>query len=210
MITVACVYRTGGIYSLDWVAALKRGLDEHLSDFRFAVLTDDPAVPAAWRVPLIHSWPGWWSKLELFRPGLFEGRVLYMDLDTLPVGDLTAIASYRGPLAMLSDFYRPDRPESGVMAWSGDECADLYATACRDIPDFSGRDGRWLAARTDPVRLQARFPEQLVSYKVHARDRMPKGARLVCAHGRPKFDHPDCRWAHDLWTDRLRPLAVAA
>src|SRR5690606_21516625 len=28
-VTVACVYRTGGIYNREWVRALKRGLDLH-------------------------------------------------------------------------------------------------------------------------------------------------------------------------------------
>nr|WP_145924153.1 hypothetical protein [Halomonas elongata] len=36
--------------------------------------------------PLAHGWPGWWSKLELFRP--HGGDLLYLDLDTVVRGDL--------------------------------------------------------------------------------------------------------------------------
>lgn len=206
MTTVACVYRTDGAYTAEWVHALKSGLDECLGGHRFACLTDDPAVPAEWTVPLVHGWPGWWSKLELFRPGLFSGRVLYLDLDTLPVGDLSDLASYDGPFAMLSDFYRPERAESGVMAWDGDECAGIYSRFLREGQRGESRDGRWLANRFLSVRLQDRFPGQIASLKVHARDQVPPDARLVCGHGRPKFDTPEAGWAHALWRERTEPV----
>lgn len=200
MVTVATVYRTGGIYSREWVWALKRGLNRHMPPgWDFRVLTDDPAVEHYWRTPLIHGWPGWWSKLELFRPGLFRGRVLYLDLDTLPVGDLSEIAAYDGQFAMLSDFYHPERAESGVMAWDGDEMVGIYERFLREGMAGETRDGKWIANRFLSTRLQDVLPGQIASWKVHARDGKPEGARLVCAHGRPKFDSPESGWAHAQW-----------
>lgn len=207
MITVVTLYRTGGpVYSREWVWALKRGLNRHLSNFDFKVLTDDPTVEHYWRVPLIHGWPGWFSKVELFRPGLFTGRVLYMDLDTLPVGDLSELASYDGPFAMLSDFYQPRIPASGVMAWSGDECAHLYEAFRSNPPPMRGRLDYWIGPNAKPARLQDEFPGQIVSFKRHAKANPPEAARLVCGHGQPRFSESKAGWAHQHW----RSLATRA
>jgi alpha-N-acetylglucosamine transferase len=46
------------------------------------------------RIPLIHDWPGWWSKIELFRPGLFEDWVLYLDLDVLIMQNIDDLVKY--------------------------------------------------------------------------------------------------------------------
>jgi hypothetical protein len=202
--TVACVLRTGGVYTADWVWALKRGINRHLpTPYQLLVLTDVAAGFGPWGVQLKYDWPGWWSKLEVFRPGLFEGPVLYLDLDTLPVGDLSEIASYSGRFAMLSDFYRPDRAESGVMAFTpGPETERIWNAFAADpfkaMKQFR-QDGKFIAAHSEPVRLQDVFPRQIVSLKVHARQALPGDARLCCAHGRPKFDDPAAGWAHQAW-----------
>lgn len=203
---VACVYRTGGnVYTREWVYALKRALDVHLPRVLFRVLTDDPAISPLWRVPLEHGWPGWWSKIELFRPGVFPpgARVLYLDLDTLIVGSLADLAAYDGPFAMLSDFYQPAKAASGVMAWrvgSGEHV--LYEQLVRggvtNAPSRSDPYYRKVLGNRI-VFLQDRFPGQIVSYKKHARNGPPKGARLVCGHGRPRFNDRAAGWAHDQW-----------
>lgn len=208
---VACVFRTGGnVYSREWVYALKRALNRHLPHVLFRVLTDDAGLTPLWRIPLVHGWPGWWSKLELFRPGVFEtgARVLYLDLDTLPVGDLSQIAAYDGPFAMLSDFYRLSSPASGVMAWTvGNGEHALYERLVTDgVRNAPSRSDPYYRAvlGNSVVRLQDRFPGQIVSFKKHARSGPPKGARLVCGHGRPRFNDRAAGWAHEAW----RSLAI--
>lgn len=208
MITIACVLRSGGIYTPGWVWALKRGLGKHLPlPFQLMVLTDIPDGFGPWGLPLKHNWPGWWSKIELFRPGLFDGPVLYLDLDTLPVGDLTEIAraveSWQLGIAMLSDFYRPDHAESGVMLIHPTGASQVYEEFVKDpvgrMQQFRA-DGRWIEAMAPGcTRLQSLVPDQIVSLKVHARSGPPAGARLVCAHGRPKFTDPAAGWAYDAW-----------
>lgn len=202
MITVACVLRTGGIYDRTWVRALKRGLNRHLSDFQFVCLTDDASVEPYWRVPLLHDWPGWWSKVECFRPGLFTGPVLYLDLDTLPVADLTMIASYRGAFAMLNDFYQGEKQvASGVMAWTpGPHTEAIYHAMLRERTLPRGRSDYWYAKHAPPAdRLQTLFPGQLVSFKQSARKGVPDGARLVCFHGNPRPSDPRAGWGHAAW-----------
>lgn len=94
-LTVACVWRTGGVYdNHDYVARMARAVARNLAQpHRFVCLTDSPEVPhGVERIALRHGWPGFWSKVELFRPGLFSGPVIYLDLDTVVCGGLDRIA----------------------------------------------------------------------------------------------------------------------
>ena len=219
MITVACVLRTGGVFTREWVWALKRGLARNLEHFDFIVLTDDTAVEPYWRVPLQTDWPKWWSKLEVFRPGLFEAgtQVLYLDLDTLPVADLSPIATTPVHFAMLRDFYHPQFAQSGVMMFEpSDLTAAVWERAQRSIAHVMRRyrgDGEFLHAATNELatvhssaaRLQDLFPGRVVSYKVHARQGVPPNALLVCGHGNPRFNTPAAGWAYEQWKSLAYP-----
>lgn len=216
-LTVACVLtskrapRCRGQYDAVSVQALRAGVRRYLlTRHRFVCLSDED-VPGVETIPLEHGWPGWWSKLELFRPGLFGPgeRVLYLDLDTLPVGNLYQIASYTGAFAMLSDFSHLDRAQSGVMAWTPGEIGDdLWRAWTVNPAGAMGRfrgDGEWIRDHVPPDidRLQDLYPRQIVSLKYHASKGPPPRARLVCAHGNPKFDNPKAGWAHRVWSERL-------
>ena len=201
MITVACVLRSGGVFTPEWVDALWRGVARHLNGrpYERCVLSD---IPGAGFEPLQERWPGWWAKLELFRPGLFHDPVLYLDLDTVVVGDLGDLAAYAGPFAMLSSFYRPRRAESGVMAWTPGAVTEglweaFTADPARWMRRFHG-DGEFLHAHATPDRLQDLFPNQIVSYKKHARQGPPPGARVVCFHGNPRPSEAG-GWAAAAW-----------
>lgn len=218
MPTVACVLKSGGGYSPEWVWALKRNVAEHLTDYEFRVLSDLQCF-GSWNIPLTHRWPGWWSKLELFRPGLFApGPVLYLDLDTLVTGDLSELASYAGPLAMVTDFYRPQFAQTGVMAWNPGPLTDGLWETFLAAPQFlemqrTRDDGQWMhlytvQRRTLPDRLQDLYPGQVVSYKVDATLGPPPNARLVCFHGQPKQDNPRSGWANAEWRRLHGPAVV--
>lgn len=193
MLTVACVLKSGGIYDAIWVARLQAMVKRHLPfEHRFVCLSD-VIVPCE-RIPLENNWPGWWSKIELFK---VRGPALYLDLDTAVVGDLTDVATHAmcSRFTMLQDFYAPSHFGSGVMAW-GCEPPSLYGAFTLNpeammrakrarmgdqafIEDVYGKDRieRW----------QTAVPGQIVSYKVHCRHGVPADARVVCLHGQPKF-----------------------
>lgn len=198
--TVACVLKSGGIYGPEYVGALVSWLTRFAPEASIVCLSDWAGAGT----PLRFNLPGWWSKMELFRPGVLEGPVLYMDLDTLPVGDLSALLAYDGPLALLSDFYRPHLAQSGVMAFTpGDETADLWNRFIADPPAhmraYRG-DGEFIHAHAPgAARLQDLFPGQIVSLKAHAKAGPPPNARLVCCHGQPKLHDPAAGWAHTAW-----------
>lgn len=197
MLTVACVLKGGGEYRPEHVLALRDGVVIHLpAPHQFVCLSDMPA-PGVNIVPLAHGWPGWWSKIELFRPDLFCGPTLFFDLDTVLVGDLSEIAeTARLPLVGLADFNRPERFASGVMAWCAD-LAQLYHEFARDPQGYmrqcgNGGDQAYIGGQIDTWQtFQGLAPGQIVSYKKHCTTGVPDGARVVCAHGRPKPWHPE-------------------
>ena len=202
--TVACVLRTGGEYTAEWVVKLFRQVQRHApGHWRFAVLSDTLTVGPWESHILAHNWPGWWSKMELFRPGLFDGPVLYLDLDTLVLSSLAAMEEYTGPLAMLSDFYRPALAQSGVMLWNpGPVSNAIWATWMQDHEGWMARypgDGQFLHAHTEPDRLQSLFPGMIGSYKADDLAHQKSGHALVCFHGEPK-QHNAGGWVQEAWS----------
>ena len=148
-----------------------------MSGHRFACLSD-VSVPN--RIPLRHDWPGWWSKIEAFR---IPGPVLYFDLDTVITGDLSEIAEYPHRFTMLTDFMRPERLASGVMAWGGD-WSHLYTEFDPDAEYPGHGDQGYIESKVSADRFQDLFPRQIVSRKVR-RTRNPN-ERVVCFHGSPR------------------------
>jgi hypothetical protein len=192
VLTVATVLRSGGIYDAKWVERLAAGVARHLPiEHRFVCLSDVD-VPCE-RIPLRHDWPGWWAKMELYS---VPGPLLYFDLDTVIVGDLSDLghwAKAKG-ISALRDFYRPDGFGSGVLSWN--DCAlprDLYqafsAQPDEIMRELGGRgDQGFIEDEHVPAwRLQIFHPGQIVSYKVHCLGGIPAGARVICLHGLPKF-----------------------
>jgi len=199
MVTIVCVWKTGGDFDAEYVRRLCGGVRRHLRAARFACLTDatEPMPASVDVIPLVNGWPGWWSKMEVFRSGLFDGLTLYFDLDTAIIGDLSNLVAAipESGFVMLRDFYDPKGVGSGVMGWSGD-WSSLYtafaADAGRNISRYNCRH-RWgdQAFIRDhlpctPTRWQDIAPGEIASYKVDCRNGVPDGARVVAFHGRPR------------------------
>lgn len=206
MLSVACVLRSGGDYTPEHVLHLRDGVAKHLTiPHRFTCLTDTP-IPGVHCILLAHDWPGWWSKLELWRPGVFPGPVLYFDLDTIITGSLDELAGAAHTFTVLRNFWvYPGHPRigSGMMAWGCDlsaiyhkfmDAPDAYMAASQTKENWGDQGFIAWAAPFRADRWQVRFPEQVVSYKKHVLpngDRVPEGARVVCYHGRPRPWHTD-------------------
>jgi hypothetical protein len=186
-LTVACVLRSGGDYDVDYVEKLRDGVARHLSLAHRFVCLSDVEVPCD-RVPILRSWSGWWSKLELFE--WFTGPTLYFDLDTVIVGSIDDIANYPHQFSMLSDFGRPSSCASGVMAWCGDFSNIALEFSEERAADYleptRWGDQAWISETVglEPDRLQELFPRQIVSRKFGAR--WPGEERVVCFHGVPR------------------------
>ncbi|MCJ2071266.1 hypothetical protein MKK75_21140 [Methylobacterium sp. J-030] len=132
MATLITVLKDGGRYDATWVARLAAGIRRHAPAFdRILCLTDMPvAVEGVETVPLRHSWPAWWAKMEAFRPGLCAGPTLLCDLDTVLTGPADALAE--PGFAAMEDYFHAGRLSSALLRWSGDALADLYTTFAAD------------------------------------------------------------------------------
>jgi hypothetical protein len=98
------------------------GADRHIKeDFIPYVITNVPeligneAIPLLTRKPLL---PGWWAKLEMFRPEHdLKGRTIFFDLDNIIGGDLSPLLALEteGVLWALDDLINPRRFNSSTM-----------------------------------------------------------------------------------------------
>lgn len=202
MLTIACVLRGGAEFRTEHVAALAAGVRAHLtSPHRLLCLTDlagEVEGAGVEAVPLREPWPGWWAKIELFRPNLFDGPVFYLDIDTVIVGPLDdLVLGHR--FTVLENFWAPDRIGSGLMAW--DAAADLgqiYRRFCM-APEAIMRQyvtpERWgdqgfirFNSPVKPETWQAKHPGRVVSYRRHVlpAGRVPGGASVVCYGGKAR------------------------
>lgn len=194
MLTVVCVLKSGGIYTPEYVYRLQYEIFKHLTiPYQFVCLTD-MKLNSCETIPLDHDYPGWWSKLELFR---LTGKTLYFDLDTIINGSLDALAEYDHHFTMLADFQPPGRAivpgvyGSGAMAWQGDFSHLLSEFTTDQILDYN-RTGKWgdQGWITDhlgcePETFQTLFPGEFASHKWQPlKDR--QAAAVVCYHGIPR------------------------
>ena len=187
MLTVCCV-QVGNYASrgAQYVNALYRAVERNLTvPHQFVCFTDDPTGIECETRPI--QGKGWFAKLFLFKE-FGEGRVIFLDLDTIIVGNIDFLAKFNGKFAILRDFYRPKGYGSGVMLWKGGfghEITDSFvADGC---PDVFGGDQIYIESQVkNAKRLQDLFPDKIVSYKVHAMAGAPRKAAIVCFHGTPK------------------------
>jgi len=198
-VTVACVLKSGGVFTPEWVYRLQTQCSRYLPAHNFVCLTDLELDCET--IPLENDWPGFWSKLELWRPDILTGRNVFFDLDTLIVRDASCLFDYNGNLAGIDDFFHPSLTATGVLAWDGSTTRNIWAWIQNNPPPFEGRSDRYL----DPLfstadRLQVYYPGLIGSYKAHHLADGARGYSVVCFHGKPRLsDLPPNNWARQHW-----------
>jgi hypothetical protein len=204
MLTVWAVCRSGGEYDETWVRKLRDGVARNLTvPYEFKCLSD---IDVPGRIPLRHKWPGWWSKIELFRE--VTGPSLYLDLDTVVTGSLDYLAGLESDFAMLSNFHVPEFVGSGVM-WFGKSQRHVYERFCEKPFKWieyheRKRDGPYLGDQAfiweSMGRKVKHLPmERIKSYKFHCKDGLPPETSLVCFHGLPKLPTVKADWIEKNW-----------
>lgn len=197
---VAFVLRAGGEYLPEHVTRLAMQVHAHLPGAEIICLSDVPVAVS--RIALMTDWPGWFAKLELFAPWV-EGDLLYLDLDSAIVGDLSELAAL-DRLAIMRDVYRKDGLQSSIMFLPEAERVkvwqewvkhpEAWMQMYRKGGDQAFLERLWLGKA---AIIQDELPGQVVSYKAHVRpavrkDRefgngtVPDGARVIAFHGRPR------------------------
>ena len=202
-VTVACVFRRSADYTPEYVYRLRDMVARHLhAPHRFVCLTNEKVDVET--IPLITKWGRWWHKLELFRPQLFDGPVLYFDLDTVIVSDITDIALAKYDFACPTNWKGDSTAvmSSAVMAWDGTaDNSHIFGTF--DLSQRARYEKSWerwgdQGFIQDHLKrpfesLLVRWPGRLVHTKTniwkgrHATDAQPpKGSSIVCFSGKPR------------------------
>jgi len=191
------VVRRGDKYGPEYPALIRKQVEANTEvPINFTVLGDGTDADKL----LVKSWPGWWSKLELFAPWNADIRpCLFLDLDTYILGNIDDLVSFQPDrLTMLRDFNAPERGQSAIMAIP-QEVSEIWAAFNADpvkaMRRYPGGDQAFLGQF--PMNfLQDRF-DGIYSYKVDRLQESPRG-RVCCFHGKPK-PHQTEGWAKEVW-----------
>lgn len=206
-INIVCV-KWGTLYSAEYVNKLYRGVERNTTiPFKFICFTEDTTGIDTKNIecrqlPNVPGVEGWWLKMSLFgRDARLKGRVFFLDLDTVIVGNLDEMLRYEGNFIVIQDFYsvRNNRNltnyGSGLMAWEDNwNGMDMWNLYLKESPERIKRenpkgDQQYLQKIAPGADFwQERYPNQVVSYKVHIRGQevIPENARIVCFHGKPR------------------------
>lgn len=174
MLTVACVCVLGGFYNSGHVIRLEAMASQHLSGpYNFVVIVESDK-------------PGFWAKIDLFQPGRFEGRVLYLDLDVTVVGGLDDIVNFPAPFAAIRDYGRLGF-NSSVMAWDAGVADHVYTDWTPDVMDRLNGDQNWITEQMTGHAWSYLPAEWCPSYKAHTLMGLETDdARVRVYHGLPK------------------------
>lgn len=206
---IVLVLKSGGIYTPRHAEILAEQIF-HNSPRHIPVLClTDMDCPARVKCsPLKYNLPGWWSKMELFRPDI-KGDLLYFDLDTAIGASLRDIVAV-DKLTLLRDFYRDgtrklEGLQSAMMFLPEADRAEVWDAFIANpkkamLECATGGDQQFLERfyLQKAQRWQDVLPGQVVSYKVHCKHGVPPDARVVCAHGKPKlWDTPEFKHLYE-------------
>ena len=215
---IVCCVKWGSKYPALYANRLRNMVRRHLAHpHEFVCLTDDPAGLDADIRPILlpdADFKGFWTKISLFRPGVFEpGRtVIYLDVDVVIVGPLDFMLEEDGPdLTIVRAFGRETGVNSSAMRFHAGTLSHIYERFAADAEAIvaSGRyagDQNWIH---EQVPDAAYFPPgRIVSYKRDMHSHiflkakklgfnswlkapqwmtvsLPVGASIVVFHGKP-------------------------
>jgi len=188
---IVCVLRNSAVYDVLYVRKLMEQAERYCPRVPFVCISDVD-VPCA-RIPMKHFWPGWWSKMELFRPDIL-GDIFFLDLDTMICDEIWDLLGVND-MCMLTDFYRPAGLGSGLMYLPQSIRNDIWREWVTQPSKWMmrykrGGDQAFIESLVGnrSLRWQEQFPNRVISYKAHhvAQKGVLKGTGILCFHGKPK------------------------
>ena len=224
-LTVVCV-KWGTLYGAEYVNKLSRSCRRHLGKGgvkSFVCFTEDGSgLDGDIEVRPLPSkndaWKGWWYKAHVFSDAArLTGRILYLDLDTVIVGDMSSLRSYTGPFATLStegfdaEEGYVDGYNTSAMLWEAGPSSDagralrvLHDSLRSEVFQCLMRWDHWVEMLVPGAHtLQACFPGVFVDYRNHCREQgaPPKGSAVVCFPRTPKPHEvaAEVEWVGEHW-----------
>ena len=205
---IATVFRSGGTYTQAHVDNIYNSCKKYIkADFDFYCLTDMPnefTNKNINKVTLQHNWPIYWSKMELFKPGVFptDSNIFYIDLDTLITNDITASATYDTNFLGMRDFNTLNLLSSGLLKYKYRTSHYIYNTFLLDPDKWmkcrgGDQEAIHLILKQTPEYMQDIFPRRIGEFINHcykpetpnAPVKIDDHINIVCFHGRPKMEN---------------------
>ena len=161
-LSVVCVLKSGGSFSPAYVHRLKSMVEDNLQySFRFDCLTDYPKSAFSKDINVIPfqvDFPWKWCKINLWNPhNPFCNRILFLDLDSVILGDLTPIVDYPADFALVHQWKKNMKPRFGrsrnltykspLMVWNHNARPELWNDFSLDILDRLVGDQDWIGER---------------------------------------------------------------
>lgn len=212
MLTVLSVLKSGGTYHAEWVLKLQKAVARHLCVPHVFKCLSDVEVPCE-RIALEHGWPGWWSKIELFRPGVVSGPTLYLDLDTVLVGAIDRLADLPFDFAIMRNLNASWMPGSAVMWFKERAPAQVYDIFRENPEHFIGQysdrsEGTYLGDQAfiwDALERKVDYltdavPGLIRSYRRHCAAGVPQGCSVVAFGGDKKPSTVQDHWVREAWS----------
>jgi hypothetical protein len=199
MITVVCVF-WGNKFSKEYVYNLKASVERNTTvDYKFVCFSDQ-ILKDVETIILNPGQNGWWNKMQLF-DGRITGRIVYLDLDTVIVGNIDWLLTHEGKFAGIEDLgsvnqHQPHlkgKLQSGVMTWNSKDVdwiwIEFKLLENKLTSAFRG-DGEYLesAIPVDKrILLQRKYPDKIKSYKYDVYPDKYSNVSIICFHGRPSI-----------------------
>jgi len=174
--------------SIEYIDKLRAGVARHLlaSHWFVCLRLDDSPLS------------GWWKKLEIFRPGRFTGRCLYLDLDSVIVGGLDPLVYRKGAVHLTDWGWARNVHAGGTLVWDAEiEGRRIWEAYTPQVPGNYENDQEWMTS----LGVWEPLPAHLVrSYRYHCKAGVPEGASVIAHHGKPKpHELPPQHWIHEHW-----------
>jgi hypothetical protein len=203
--------RTGGAYDLGYLIKLRNMIARHLHvPYRLVCLTDqhDRCEGVEFLDVTEIGLQGRWAKLILFAPEwrAFH-KVVYCDLDTVIIGDITPLAGVPGEFAILESparragLYSPSRYDSSMMVIGGGQCSFIWSrfNAAREELMRHGDQKAVEELYQSAAFLQTLMPAGFFCNYRYLTNRPPNGAAIINFGGAHKPHTCDIPWVQQAW-----------
>lgn len=212
-IAVVCVLKSGGTVPRNYrprhVEILRNAVRRNLSPdirYHFVCLSDiNPELDGVNWIPLAETWSGCWSKINLYKHGLFDdisrevgeeiNRILFFDLDLVICGNIDGFARYDGEVAFELQ-YVPVEPRlsTSIMsisrAWHDIKAEEIFwhfsthSEIMMQTHEKTGRDESYLRQFVNGYchYWQHLCEGQLISWDKHYRNsggQIPDSVRII-------------------------------
>ena len=200
----------GAKYSDDYVVKLKDSVAKYLPLEHEFVCLSDRDIEGVTTVR-VDGLDGWWAKLHLFKPEIRGNcKAIYLDLDTVIVGDISPLAKVEADFAVCENFARlagarswPCKYGSCAMVfkegWGQHVWDEFVANKEKYMIDPYGDQYAIERIVPDAILLQRVLPRNFFLHYRKFTNVKPKDTAIAVFAGRHKPHNSPFKWIKDSW-----------